>query len=293
MGGSIYIDVLIFQNLAMNFFLLYLLSRLSRAKCKPIKMIIAAFVGSLYVFVLIFPQLHIFYSLVFKVLVSFVMILIAFSPKEIKKFIKLILMFYTEAFLLGGGIIGFFYLIYGDINMIESAFILNNISAGFIIVACLITTIFVKIGFDVFESYYKEEESKVELEIYINGKSCTLKGFIDTGNFLVDKQGSKVIISNYNAIKDIIPIKASIDDLSYENIVDLFAQNDMTSRLRIISYTAIGVENGTLTGIKTDMVIAKSKKKIKVNKGVTVALYNKYFLGEGIYEAIAYPEILS
>ncbi|KMT21414.1 sigma-E processing peptidase SpoIIGA [Clostridium cylindrosporum] len=292
MGESVYIDVLMFQNIAMNFFLLYLLSRLTNISSKWWKIILAALIGSLYVFVLFVPRLHIFYSLIFKIIVSFIMILVAFTPKGFKKFIRLTLVFYTEAFLLGGGIIGLFYLIYGDINTLDSAFLLSKISPGFIIVGSIITTIFVKIGFDVFESYSREEESKVELEVYIDGKSCILKGFIDTGNYLKDPlNGSKVVVSCLYALKDIIPIEKI--DISNFEINKEFRDCIAASRLRIIPYKAIGVDNGILTGIKTDMVIAKSKNKVKVNKGVTVALHNKSFLGDGAYDAIAYPEILS
>lgn len=290
MGESVYIDVLIFQNIAMNFFLLYLLSRLTNNTSKIWKLFLAAFIGSLYVFVILIPSLHIFYSFIFKVLVSLIMLFIAFTPKSIKKFIKLTCIFYTETFLLGGGIIGFFYLIYGDINTLDSAFLLSKISSKFIIIGSIFTTLFVKIGFDVFESYFKEKDITVELEIYINGKSCTIKGFIDTGNYLKDPlNGSKVIVSYLNALKDIIPVDKLNNINNYSSDIE---EDSIFSRIRIIPYKAVGVENGTLTGIKTDMIIARSKNNVKVNKGITVALHNNSFLGDSSYEAIAYPEIL-
>lgn len=290
MGESIYIDVLIFQNIAMNFFLLYLLSRVTNNTSKFWKIFLAAFVGSLYVFVLLIPSLHIFYSFIFKVVVSLIMLLIAFTPRNIKKFIKLTCVFYTEAFLLGGGIIGFFYLIYGDINTLDSAFLLSKISSRFIIIGSIFTTLFVKIGFDVFESYFKEKDLTVELEIYIDGKSCTIKGFIDTGNYLKDPlNGSKVIVSYLNALKDIIPVDKLKDINSYCSSPK---EDSIFSRIRIIPYKAVGVENGTLTGVKTDMIIARSKNNVKVNKDITVALHSSSFLGDSSYEAIAYPEIL-
>lgn len=218
------------------------------------------------------------------------MLFIAFTPNNIKKFIKLICIFYTETFLLGGGIIGLFYLIYGDINTLDSAFLLSKISSKFIIIGSIFTTLFVKIGFDVFESYFKEKDITVELEIYINGKSCTIKGFIDTGNYLKDPlNGSKVIVSYLNALKDILPV----DKLNnINNYTSDIKEDSIFSRIRIIPYKAVGVENGTLTGIKTDMIIARSKNNVKVNKDITVALHNKSFLGDSSYEAIAYPEIL-
>lgn len=292
MDEGIYIDVLILQNMAMNFFLLYLLSRVSNNSSKWWKLILASFIGSIYVIVIFIPSLHILYSLIFKMIVSFIMVFVGFTPKNIKKFIKLVLIFYTEAFLLGGGIIGLFYLVYGDIHALDSAFLLSKISGEFIIVGSFITTLFVKIGFDVFESYYKDQDLKVELDIYINGKSCTLKGFVDTGNYLRDPvSGEKVVVSYLNALKDIIPVdKLYSGEIENNEELD---NDDIISRVRIIPYKAIGVENGILKGIKTDMVIARNKNKVKVNKDITIALHDKSFLGEENFDAIAYPEIIS
>ncbi|MEF9952673.1 MAG: sigma-E processing peptidase SpoIIGA [Clostridium sp.] len=291
MGYEVYIDILILQNLAMNFFLIYLLKRLCKIDTKAYKMILASFIGALYVFVIFFDNMHIFYTLVFKVLVSIIMVYIAFTPRSIRVYIKYVFVFYTEAFLLGGGIIGLFFMVYGDINSLDGAFMLNSISPLFIIVGSFVTTLFIKIGFDVFESYFKEKDMEVELEIFINGKSCKVNGFIDTGNYLVDSKGSKVVVSNYMALKDILPIKEGMD-INYEEVLKLFENEDLKSRLRLIPYSAIGTSSGSLTGIKTDMIVAKSKNKVKVNQGVTVAFHNKSFLGEGNFDALAFPEIL-
>ncbi|MEG0127786.1 sigma-E processing peptidase SpoIIGA [Clostridium sp.] len=291
MGYEVYIDVLILQNLAMNFFLIYLLKRLCKIDTKAYKMLIASFIGALYVFVIFFDQLHILYTLAFKVLVSILMIYIAFTPKTKKLFLKYVFVFYTIAFLLGGGIIGIFYMIFGDINSLDSGYMLSRMSPGFVIVGSIITTIFVKIGFDVFETYYKENYMAVELEVFINGKSCIIKGFIDTGNYLVDQSGSKVIVSDFNALKEILPIKEE-GDLAYSEISKIFEEEGLKSRLRLIPYSAIGTSGGSLTGVKTDMIVAKGKDKVKVNKGITIAFHNKAFLGEGNFDALAFPEIL-
>lgn len=255
------------------------------------KLILASFTGSLYVIVLFLPELHILYSFIFKIIVSIIMVFIAFTPREIKKFLKLIFLFYTEAFILGGGIIGFFYLIYGDINTLDSVFLLSKISTKFIILGSFIASLFVKIGFDIFENYYKEKEYSVELEIYINGKSCKVNGLIDTGNHLRDpRDGTKVIVTYINALKDIV----SKDEIyNIGEVKENSISSNIASRIRIIPYKAVGVENGMLTGIKTDLVLAKSKNKVKANKDVTIAFHDKSFLGGEGYDAIAYPEILS
>ncbi len=282
--GEVYIDILIVENIFMNFFLLYLLSKVSKNYTSNLKIFIASFIGSMYVIVIFIPSLHIFYSLIFKVIVSILMIYIAFIPKDIKRFLRLILIFYTEAFILGGGIIGFFYLVYGDINSLDSVFLLSKISTKFIIISSFIAILFVKIGFDVFESYYSEKQCEVDLEIYLNGKSCTIKGFIDTGNQLRDPlDGSKVIVSSIGALSSLINIK--------DNNINLI--KDASFKVRTIPYNAIGTENGLLLGFKSEIVIAKNKNKTKINKNITVALNDKSFLGDSNYDAIVYPEILS
>lgn len=291
MSYEVYIDVLILQNFAMNFFLIYLLKRLCKIDTKVYKMILASFIGALYVFVIFFDSLHILYTLGFKVLVSIIMIYIAYTPKSKKTCIKYVFVFYTMTFLLGGGIIALFFMVFGDVNSLNGAFMLSMISPTFIIIGSFITTIFVKIGFDVFETYFKEKDMTVDLEIFINGKSCNISGFIDTGNHLIDSNGHKVIVSNYQALKDILPFY-EVEDISYSSLLNLFKEDDLKSRLRIIPYSAIGTSKGSLAGIKTDIIVAKSKNKTKVSKDITIAFHNKSFLGEGNFDALAFPEIL-
>jgi stage II sporulation protein GA (sporulation sigma-E factor processing peptidase) len=158
MNQVVYVDVLILENFFMNYLLLYIINRFCKCKAKWWRLSIASFVGALYVLILFFPDLHIFYSVLMKFMMPMIMIVVAFSPYSIREFIKILILFYVEAFIVAGSILGFFYLSNQDMSITSGAFLINDISSNYIIIGSLIAIVMVKLGFDYFENYYSMEK---------------------------------------------------------------------------------------------------------------------------------------
>lgn len=298
MKEVIYIDVLILENFFMNYLLLYFINRFCKCRIKKWRIIIAAFIGALYVFVVFYPDLHMFYSVIMKFMISVLMIIVAFSPYKLKRFIKILILFYIEAFIIGGFLIGILYLGNSTPEIINGALIISNISPSpeYIIIGSIIAIILVKFGFDYFEGYYVNEKTNVQLEIILNNKKCTLTALIDTGNSLKDPiTNMPVIIVYYKTIVDILPDELKeivLKDCSYEIFKNRIMDSELKSRIRIIPYKALGVENGILIGIRMDLVISRLKSKTNVVKEPIIALYNKPISNAGDYQALTYPGII-
>lgn len=81
-------------------------------------------------------------------------------------------------------------------------------------------------------------------------------------------------------------------DYSYEIFKKRIMESELKSRIRIIPYKALGVENGVLIGIRMDLVISKHKSKTNVVKEPIIALYNKPISSSGDYQALTYPGII-
>lgn len=298
MKEVIFIDVLIIENFFMNYLLLYFINRFCKCRSKKWRIIIAAFIGAMYVLVVFYPDLHVFYSVIMKFMISILMIIVAFSPHGLRDFLKITILFYLEAFIIGGFLLGIFYLSNGAPEVINGALYISSISPSpeYIIVGSIIAIILVKFGFDYFEGYYINEKTKVELDIVLNQRSCSVTALIDTGNSLKDPiTNVPVIIVYYKTIIDILPDELReviLKDYSYEILKIRIMESELKSRVRIIPYKALGVENGILIGIRMDLVISRLKSKTNVVKEPIIALYNKPISNAGDYQALTYPGII-
>lgn len=292
----VWVDVLVLENFFMNLFLLYLLDRLTGSRQIWWKLGLASLAGALYVVVVFFPDLHILYSFLMKFLVSMVMIAIAFTPYSFRQFLKLLLLFYLETFIIGGCIIAVFYIINGDIDAAYGSLLINSISSSYLIYGSIISIIFVKLGFDYFENYYKTENNKIKLDVYMNKRKCSITALIDTGNTLKDPiTNIPVIIAYVKAIADLFPDnvkKNIIEEENYESVIKDIVNSSLKTRIRIIPYKTIGNDDGMLYGIVVDMIVTRAKPDSMIIKNPVLALYNKPISSENDYQALAYPEIL-
>jgi stage II sporulation protein GA (sporulation sigma-E factor processing peptidase) len=296
MDDIIYVDILVFENLFMNYLLLYIINRFCKCKAKSWRLGIASLIGALYVVVLFFPDLSIFYSVVMKFMMSMVMIVVAFSPYKFRDFAKILILFYIEAFLVAGCIFALFFITNHNIEVIDGAFLMKSISSTNIIVGSIVAIVLVKLGFDYFENYYAAEKNRVELNIFLNDRHCSIKALIDTGNSLKDPiSNMPVVVAYTQAIASILP--EEIKDIvlkcnDYNFITKQLLNSSLKSRIRVIPYKALGIENGMLTGIRVDMITTRFQSKTNIIKEAVVALYDKPISSQGDYDALAYPEIL-
>lgn len=288
----IYIDVLLLENALLNLLILYLVKRISRIERNNLYIAIASIVGALYVFIVFFPELKVFYSFTMKIAVSILMILIAFWPKDFKSFIRQILIFYGIAFFLGGSILSIFYLTNKNVGVNNGVLVLNRLSSRYLILGIIIGILMVKVAFDFVDRYFDIKNNTIDLGIVNNDINKRLRALIDTGNSLKDPiTGNPVVVVDMEYILDIIPDEI-LDIVKNKKDISNIENTDVVKRLRVIPYSALGVENGILMGYKVDFIYVYNKKNIGIIKNPILALYDKHLSSRGDYQAIAYPEII-
>ena len=297
MKTIVYPDVLILQNFFMNYLLLYLVNRMCSCKAKTWRLALGAFIGALYVLVVFLPELQSLYSLIMKVFVSVLMIVIAFSPYRLSRFLKLFVIFYIEAFILGGCIIAIIYLSNYNIQFTNNVFVTgNSFVRNFIIIGSVLGIAAVKLGFDYFEGYYSGGRNRVPLEIITTKGTSLIMALIDTGNSLKDPvTNSPVIIVYYMAVLDILPEeikKAACNGMSFQELQKALMGSSYKNRIRIIPYKALGTDSGILVGIRADRAVARVKKKAFAVDNPVIALYEKPLSSGGEYDGLIYPELI-
>lgn len=195
----IYIEDVILINLVIDYILLKTLNNLLKLKAKKINLILSSIVGTVSLIFLYIIKSNIV-LFILKLLISIIMIIIAFKYKNIKELIKETIYLYIISFFLGGTI---YYLKVE--SMINYSFILLLVSS--------IIKIYYK-----FESNLKQNiNTKYRVNIYLNnGDILNLIGYMDTGNTLIEPYTNKKVIFINKTIDEnyfLVPYK-TIDNSS-------------------------------------------------------------------------------
>jgi stage II sporulation protein GA (sporulation sigma-E factor processing peptidase) len=227
-------------------------------------------------------------------------ILITFAPKKLSVFFKLIAFAHISAFCVGGlGIALFYYTNFTSVIGNYLSFAIGNFSVNILIAATCISYVVIKLAAGWIKRVLIKKQTFYIIKIYTQGQDLTINTLMDTGNSLKEPIGKlPVIITEFEAVKEILPDGLKLlyyekKDENFEYILEILENADFKLRLRVIPYVSIGRQKGMLIGFKPDMVeVFKEDKKIPV-KDVIIGIYNFKLSGDGSYQGLLNPEILT
>ncbi|WP_446899428.1 sigma-E processing peptidase SpoIIGA [Clostridium sp. LBM24168] len=172
----VFLDVLIFVNIVVNFFIMYITAKTLRVMVKFRYMILSSLLGGIYVITIIFPTFSVFSNLFFKVLTAAILILITFRKKNIVFNLKALSIFIMYSMLLAGICIFIQYNIYGEYTY--------YFSYKWLMIAIMIVYIVI----DRLVVFIRDRKTLTTLifnvDIILNNGSKRVKAFLDTGNEL-------------------------------------------------------------------------------------------------------------
>ncbi len=291
---DIYVDVLLFENITMNYLIIWLTSKTIKAEARKSKMVAASVVGAFYALFLFIPGYKVLYSMVMKVLLSFLMMVIAFTPSRVREFVKQLSVFYLISFVLGGAVFGLFYFTNNGLPLTNGIFFIRGVSPLILLGAGVLTLIFVRLCVIPLYNLLDKKALQIDFSIYFEGSKINLTGLVDTGNTLYDPiTNYPVIVVQYSAIRDIIPgnIKNLFEngcEINLEDIYERVKEAGWISRLRLIPYSSLGRDKGMMLGFKADKVVIKDRGF----KEVIIAVYAKSLSKNQEYEALLNPDLL-
>ena len=99
---TVYLDVILIENLCMNYIILFATGYVMKIKIKHIRLLLSALIGGIYAIMGYMQILEIYASTIMKVVLSVVMVYIAYQPKNVKSLGKQIIIFYLTSFVFGG-----------------------------------------------------------------------------------------------------------------------------------------------------------------------------------------------
>lgn len=298
METYVYADVILLENLIMNYLILWSTARLARYRYSKVKILIASLLGSIYAVLYYFPEYRYLYSFFMKILFSIFIVTIAYTPAYFHLLLKLIGIFYILSFVFGGAAFGLFYFINGlDLTRNGISFI-GDFPVKILVVAVIAAYFTVRFSWDYIHHRIKRERLVLKVEMSFDKKRLCLDALVDTGNSLRDPiTSAPVMITEYEMVRELLPddiqkIFEQCGENDLNAIAEIMAISKWAARFRIIPYKSLGRENGMLVGFKPDMVtIFDSSRKVQLSN-IIIAIYRKKLSRDREYSALIYPEML-
>lgn len=278
---TVYADVLIFLNLFVNFFILQLTSKICKDGYRLFRMILAAFVGSIFSLYIFLPQSSILVESLFKFTVSSVIVLICFGFDSIKSFLRRTGIFFLVTFLYGGLMLVIWTVLKPNNMAINNGVIYLDISPTILITATVLSYLIISLIRRV-SNKQAALADRYSLTLTNNGSFVKITALADTGNSLSDSITGKPVI----IIENKVAKRLNIDIPSLEAICT--GNASAPNGFRMIPYSFVG-GMGMLPAFKIESATVEGDEK-KVLSDILIAVSNSP-LGED-YNAIINPEIL-
>lgn len=297
METYVYGDVILLENLIMNYLILWSTARLTRYDYSKIKLFTASLLGAVYSVLSYFPDYSYLYTFFIKILFSVLIIIIAYTPSYFHLLLKLTGVFYIVSFIFGGAAFGLFYFINGLELTSDGISFIKDFPLKVLVVAAFAAYFTVRYSWDYIQHRIKRERILVQLEIHYSKKTVKLDALVDTGNSLKDPiTNAPVIIAEYEGLNELLPVEIRrIFEGNHENdlnaIAEIISTSSCITRFRVIPFKSLGKENGMLIGFKPDMAVLKeNERKIRL-ENIVVGIYRKSLSRDGEYNALVHPDM--
>lgn len=252
-----YVDIFFLENIFMDFALLLLTGQILRWKRKPGRILLGSFTGAMgAIGLLMLPARGFFVTFVLGyVMISALMVRIAFAAKEKRQLIKGVLYLYGITFLTGG-----------IFQMLFSRATLPAVFAG-----CFSILILVLLLEGLRRLKYKTQ-SMYDVTLSYHQRSRTVKGLRDTGNRLREPIfGRPVCVADAQVMRELL---------------------DEQAKIFYIPYHSIGRKRGILPGVTLDsMEIQRDSQAQRIEHPV-VAISKEPVSSQGEYRILLNPMII-
>ena len=245
---TIYIDVVLIENLIMNYIILLATGIILKKQIKNTRLIIASFIGAIYSIIAYVSTLEIYSNIVLKLLLSIVIVYIAYNPQKLKALWKDILIFYLTSFVFGGAAFALIYVIKPQEILMKNGLFLGTYPLKTAILGGIIGFTLIVVAFKLVKNKISKKDMFCEIEIKINNHIIKTVAMIDTGNLLKEPiTNTPVIVVEHTLLYNSIP-KEILDNLDailggdLEKIPEKI-RLDYISKLKLIPFSSLGKQN--------------------------------------------------
>lgn len=292
---TIYLDIVLIENLCMNYIILFAVGFIMKIKMNHIRLILSGLIGGIYAILAYMNMIPMYSTMWMKVILSITMTYIAFTPKGIKILLKELIMFYLVSFVFGGCAFALLYFVKPqDIFMVDGVYI-GTYPIKIALLGGIVGFVVMHIAFKFVKNKMSKKELIYDVEIKIEEKILNLKAMLDTGNMLKDPiTGVPVVVVEKEKLKEILPqeIINNTDNIIGGDWKANEENYNYRARFRIIPFTSIGKQNGMLLGFKVDEIKILVDAEEIIKKEVIICIYKEKLTKNNTYSALIGLDIL-
>lgn len=288
---TIYVDIIIIENLIMNYIILYATGLISKSKIYYLRILFASLIGAIYAITEYISKLNIYSNSVIKLILSIIIVFVAFNPQNVKKLCKQLILFYLTTFTFGGVATYLIYVLKPQNIIIRNGLYVGTYVLKVIFIGAIVGTIILIIAFKFAKNKITKKDMICKVKIKLNGKETILKTMVDTGNMLKEPiTGNPVIVVERTALYNLMPKEIlnnteSILGGDFEKIPEDI-KNEYIPRLKIIPFSSLGKQNGMLVGIKPEKLEVINEQLEETERNAIIGIYNKSLTKLGEYNAL-------
>ena len=291
---TVYLDIILLENICMNYIILLATGLILKNKINNIRILLSSLLGGIYAVCSYITKLEIYSTLIMKIILSVTMVYVAFNSKNIKQLLKQLVLFYLTSFAFGGCAFALLYFIKPQNILMKNGVYIGTYPLKVALLGGLLGFIIINIAFKIIKNRINKKNMFCDIEIYLNNNVTKVHALVDTGNLLKEPiTGNPVIVVEKENLYNIMPkeILDNIEEIMYgsntENI-----ENEYISKLRLIPFSSLGMQNGMLIGTKVDKVkIDFEDEEISLSNVIT-GIYTKTLTKNKLYNALVGLDLL-
>ena len=288
---TIYVDVVLIENLIMNYIILFATGLVLKIKINHIRLILSSLLGAIYSIVAYTGFLKIYSSFILKIILSAIIVYIAYNPLSVKKMSKELLFFYLISFVFGGAAFALIYIVRPQDILMRNGLFLGTYPLKTVILGAIVAFVVIITAFTIIKNKMTKKNMIYKIEVKLNGKEIITEALIDTGNMLKEPiTNLPVVVIEHTLLYDCMPkeILNHLEDIiggDFEKIPEEI-KNKYVSKLKLIPFSSLGKQNGMLIGIKPDYLKIIKEEQEEIKENVIIGIYDKSLTKKGEYRAL-------
>ena len=294
---TIYIDVVLIENLIMNYIIIYATALVLNNKKTHLRFFLASMLGAIYTIIAYMPILEIYSNIILKILLSIIIVYIAYNPQTVKKMWKDLVIFYLVSFVFGGVAFSLIYIIKPQEVLMRNGLFLGTYPLKTIALGTIVAFVLIILTVKIIKTKISKKDMFCDIEIKINEEIIKTKAMVDTGNLLKEPiTNTPVIVVEHTLLYNCMPreILNNTENILGGDVekIPKEIREKYISKLKFIPFSSLGKQNGMLIGIKPDYVEIENEETSIKKENVIIGIYNKSLTNRGEYRALIGIELL-
>ncbi len=290
---TIYLDVVLFENIVLNYIIIVSTAIISKSQVKIFRIILSSLVGGIFAILNYIIEMKLIFSILLKIMISVIMMLVAFQDYSIKKVLRQLIFFYLVSFTFGGIAFMLLFFINPKNLIIDGTHLVGTYPIKVAVLAGGVGFIIISIVSSIIKNRIGKKAMICDLEIFYDGKNKKIKTMLDTGNLLKEPiSNADVIIVEKESLKDIVSKEI------LENITNILkgkwieSENIHSYKFKLIPFSSLGNDNGLLIGFKPDYIKIYNEQEF-IRNDVLIGIYDGKLSRNNAYTSLIGLNVLN